>query len=93
MKQLVIIVGLIVPCTWSLHLANDKSFIDEINNEKSTWTAEESERFIDFSMESVQGLMGTFDTPKEMKEQLKKKIEVRADLPENFYLREQYPNC
>lgn len=75
-------------------MVNDKDVIAEINAMAKTWKAEPSERFEGNTMDEVKVLMGTYlESPLLKSERNYRNIKVRNDLPENFDLRTQYPNC
>ncbi len=73
-------------------IVNDESMIMTINNMATTWEAGANERFADMSLKSVQRLLGALKTPAEHKLSPKQVI-VRKDLPDNFDLREKWPQC
>lgn len=71
---------------------NNLQLITEINEMQTTWVAGHNKRFDNLSVADVKKLLGALKTPED-KKLYKKKIEVVANLPENFDLREAYPNC
>jgi cathepsin B len=90
-----IILGLILALSTchDLHrIVNDEDMIFSINNEATTWEAGPNERFADMKLSTVQRLMGTLKTPIEQKLP-SKKISINNNLPENFDLREKWPQC
>ena len=69
------------------------NLIDEINSAQTTWKAAPS-KFMSWSRESIERLMGVRSDYSEHHEQLEvHEHEVPNDLPENFDAREQWLNC
>lgn len=73
-------------------MVNDESMIMTVNQMGTTWEAGVNERFSDMKLKSVKRLLGALKTPSEHKLAVKE-IRVRSDLPENFDLREKWPQC
>jgi cathepsin B len=73
-------------------IVNDEDMILSINKDATTWEAGPNERFADMKLSTVQRLMGTLKTPQENKLPLKN-ITPNTNLPENFDLREKWPQC
>lgn len=69
-----------------------RKMILTINSMQSTWKAGVNERFIGETPEQMKILMGVPMDKKPAKLPAKQ-IEIKNDLPENFDLREQYPDC
>jgi cathepsin B len=72
--------------------------IKEINSMNTTWKAGINERFNKLSIEDIKGIMGTFKNTNRKKDPNEKalpekKVEKIANLPENFDLREKWPQC
>jgi cathepsin B len=91
----IITIGLLALCAANFNeyrLVNDNDFITSINNENSSWVAGHNERLADMTLTQVKRLLGTFETP-EGSILPEKNVEIRTDLPENFDLREAYPDC
>jgi len=64
----------------------------EINQKQSTWTAGFNKRFENMNLADAQILLGALKTPED-KKLPEKHIHALKDLPENFDLREQWPQC
>jgi len=75
-----------------MRIVNDEDTITSINNMGTTWEAGVNERFADMKLMNVKTLLGALKTPQEHKLP-KKLVTVRNDLPENFDLRERWPQC
>jgi cathepsin B len=75
-----------------MRIVNDESIITTINNMATTWEAGVNERFSDMNLHSVTRLLGALKTD-ESNKLAPKKVTVRSDLPENFNLREKWPQC
>lgn len=75
-----------------MRAVNDESIIMTINESNSTWEAGVNERFADMSLHTAQKLLGALKTPEDHKLPYKKVIK-RNDLPENFDLRDKWPQC
>jgi cathepsin B len=73
-------------------IVNDESMIMTINSQATTWEAGANERFADMNLKTVKRLLGALKTPEEHKLPSKNVI-VRSDLPENFDLRQKWPQC
>jgi cathepsin B len=71
---------------------NHPETIEEINKSAKTWKAGYNHRFENLNIEHAKILLGTLKTPKELKLP-KKEITIMKDLPENFDLRERWPQC
>jgi hypothetical protein len=69
------------------------NLVSRINSEQTTWTAAPS-KFMSWSKESIERLMGVHPDYYEQHKQLEVlEHQVPNDLPENFDAREQWPNC
>lgn len=80
-------------CSVDLHrIVNDHNMITSINNLQTTWEAGANERFADMNLHTIKRLLGAKKTPAEHKLPIKKTA-IRSDLPENFDLREKWPQC
>jgi cathepsin B len=73
-------------------IINDQDMILSINKEATTWTAGANERFVDMKLSDIHLMLGTLKTPEEQKLRIRK-IMVNEQLPENFDLREKWPQC
>lgn len=70
------------------------TLVEEINSKHSTWKAGINERFIGETKDQIKILLGVpMDKSKKPEKLPLKKVTVRNDLPENFDLRDKYPNC
>jgi len=91
-----LVLGLViaaVSCANLFRIVNDENIITKINNMETTWQAGVNERFADMPLEAAQRLLGSLQTPEEHKLPIKQTLQARTDLPENFDLREAYPQC
>jgi cathepsin B len=80
-------------CTENLlRSVNHLPTIQEINEKATTWRAGHNHRFDDLSLGHVKNLLGAFrgENPEKLP---MKDIKVMEDLPTNFDLREQWPQC
>jgi len=82
-----------IVCGNLLREANHQEFITSINLEADTWIAGENKRFENMNILQVQKLLGTFLQTPEDKKLPVKNVEILEDLPENFDLREAWPQC
>lgn len=74
------------------HLSSE--LVHTINAMQTTWKATPKSKFLSWSKESIQRLMGVHPNNAQVHEQLEVLIhEVPKDLPENFDSRDQWPNC
>jgi len=71
---------------------NHPDMIMEINNMGTTWKAGHNERFDKLTLQDAAKLLGSLQTPEEMKLP-EKDIEALTALPDNFDLRTQWPQC
>jgi len=69
--------------------------IDLINNDmKPTWTAGVNDKFKDITVEEFQTYLGALPTPKKVLDSMPKMLHMEnIQLPENFDLRDAYPQC
>lgn len=92
--KIILLVSLFI--TLSCHdlhrIVNDEDMILSINNEATTWEAGPNERFADMKLAAVERLMGTLKTPLEQKLP-ERAITPNKNLPQNFDLREKWPQC
>lgn len=92
-RILVILSITLATCTIDeLRTVNDQSLITTINNSGSTWEAGVNERFKDINLKTLKRMLGVIPTPPRLKQRMIKN-ETTQDLPENFDLREQWPQC
>lgn len=90
-----IVIGLLLTLAlaqMNFRLINDVEMINDINNMNTTWEAGHNERFVDMTLQNAQKLLGSIQTP-ELSRLPFKEITPRNDLPENFDLRVQWPQC
>ncbi len=71
---------------------NSLETIHSINHKTATWIAGENPRFHNMKISDVQNLLGALQTPEEEKLS-EKNVTILEDLPENFDLRTQWPQC
>lgn len=69
-----------------------KSIIDHVNSVQTTWTAGHNKYFDGMDLETIKHLMGTLETPEELKLPLKD-IEPIQDIPDQFFSAEAWPSC
>lgn len=69
-----------------------KSIIDHVNSVQKSWTAGHNEYFDGMDLETIQGLMGTLETPEHLKLPVKD-IEPANDIPDEFFSSKAWPNC
>jgi len=86
------LVTLIAISMVSANVYPNLNIIDEINSLETTWIAGENKRFTNMQLEEIKGLMGSLETPPELLLPQKKLFRA-SNLPENFDLREAYPQC
>lgn len=68
--------------------------VHEINAKQTSWKATPSSKFLSWSKESIERLMGVHPDYLERHKQLDVLVhDVPEDLPENFDARENWPNC
>ena len=77
---------------FNLKSAHNFNLMQEINEMKTSWKAGVNERFNELTIGDVKKLLGTLETPEDKKLPYKK-ISLIQSLPENFDLREQWPQC
>lgn len=83
---------LLIAVASATYLHPNKSIIDEINSSQSLWIAGENQRFTGKDLSHVKMLLGSLKTPEEKKLPIKHMLH-NENLPDNFDLREAYPNC
>jgi cathepsin B len=76
-----------------LRAVNHPNIIQEINQKTTTWIAGENERFSKLSIEEAKRLLGALKSPKHLLMENQIEVEVEENLPENFDLREAWPQC
>ena len=75
------------------YYVNDESLVEKINSMNTTWKAKISEKFIGIKKYDFKFLLGFKEDNLSEDEKIYKDITPRDDLPENFDLRTQYPEC
>lgn len=70
---------------------NNEDMVEQINSMNTTWKAGLNQRFAGVTKSAFSFLLGVL--PDDTEEKVYKDITPRDDLPENFDLRTQYPNC
>ena len=85
MKINILLSFLLIFSAFSISL-NTNELVNYINNLHTTWRAKPYER-------DIRPLLGTYRSPPPKKYPFKKFNSKRNDLPENFDLREAFPNC
>jgi cathepsin B len=76
----------------NLQSAQNFNLIQEVNEMNTSWKAGVNERFNNVNIGDVKSLLGSLKTPEHKKLPLKT-IQKVSNLPENFDLREQWPQC
>jgi len=71
---------------------NHPDMIMEINQKQTTWKAGHNKRFENVDINGAIRLLGALQTPEEKKLPVKN-VKVVKNLPDNFDLREQFPQC
>lgn len=71
---------------------DQEAIIAEVNKAQKSWTAGHNRYFDGRTMEEIKALMGTLETPAELKLPLKD-IEPLKDIPTEFFSATQWPKC
>lgn len=88
-----VILGLLVLFGTSKNIfLEQEAIIDHVNNLYTTWKAGHNHYFDGKTMKEIEQLMGTLETPEDLKLPLKDITPLEA-LPDNFDSREQWSSC
>ena len=81
-------------CQLDMNLRSAQNFnlVNEVNNMKTSWKSGVNERFNNMTIKEVKVLLGALETPQDKKPAFKK-VQKVVNLPENFDLRTQWPQC
>ena len=86
---LAIVLGLV--CSKNMFIEQEP-IIEFINNLKTTWKAGHNKYFDGKTIDEIKSLMGTLETPDELRLP-EKDIEPLEDIPTEFFSAKQWPNC
>ena len=91
MKLILVALIIGIVCTKNIFLEQEP-IINFVNNLKTTWKAGHNKYFDGKTLNEIKSLMGTLETPEDLKLP-EKDIEPLNDIPEEFFSAKQWPNC
>lgn len=91
MKTFILAVLVATACSKNLFLEQGP-IIDYVNGLKTTWTAGHNHYFDGKTLDEIKSLMGTLETPEDLKLPLKD-ITPAANIPDQFFSADNWPKC